>query len=137
MNPSVRNWIGAAMTRRWITLFALLCSAMSIGHGQEATERYIPLGQSPGVSGKTTLIGSVGAVDSAAGSMAVQSGAGAQPVKLTPKTRIWLDRSAARQSTLAGTIADLRPGRRVEVKFADERSRSAAEWIKVDAGTPP
>jgi hypothetical protein len=129
------------MSRRCITLFllALLCGSVSISHGQEATERFIPLGQSPGVSGKTTLIGSVGTVDSNAKSLAVQSSAGAaaQAVKLTPTTRIWLDRSAAGQSAVAGTMADLRPGRRVEVKFADERNRSAAEWIKVDAGTPP
>jgi hypothetical protein len=130
------------MSRRFIALFALLLATASISHGQEATERYIPLGQSPGVSGKTTLIGSVGTVDGNAKSMAVQSagtgaGASAQPVKLTPTTRIWLDRSAAGQSTVAGTMADLRPGRRVEVKFVDERNRSAAEWIKIDAGAPP
>lgn len=120
-----------------IALFALLTGAASLVHGQQATERFVPLGQSPGLSGKSTLIGTIGTVDSRNASLAVQSGAGSQPVKVTPATRIWLDRSAARQSTLVATLADLRPGQRIEVKFTDAIGRTTADWIKVDAGTPP
>lgn len=107
----------------------LLASAAA----QQTTERFIPLGQSPGLSGKVTLIGTVDAVDAAAKSLAVRSGAQSQRVAVADSTRIWLDRSAARQPTQAGTLADLRPGRRVEVKFRDEPTRTTAEWIKVDA----
>ena len=120
-----------------IALLTWILGTASMAHGQEATERFVPLGQSPGMSGIATLIGSIGAVDSRNASLAVQSGAGSQPVKVTPATRIWLDRSAARQSTLVATLADLRPGQRIEVKFTDAIGRTTADWIKVDAGTPP
>jgi hypothetical protein len=88
------------------------------------------------MSGKVTLIGTVGAVDSADRSLTVLSGAGPQRVKLSNDTRLWLDRSAAQQPTQPGAIADLRSGRRIEVKFSDERGRTTAEWIKIDAATP-
>jgi hypothetical protein len=129
--------IGASMNPLRIALFTLILGVASMAQGQQATERFVPLGQSPGMSGKTTLIGSIGAVDSRNASLAVQSGAGSQPVKVTKTTRIWLDRSAARQSTQVATMADLRPGQRIEVKFTDAANRTTADWIKIDAGTPP
>ena len=124
------------MKRRSIILYTLLPAAATIAHAQRTTERYIPLGQSPGLSGKVTVIGTVGAVDGGDRSLAVQSGAGTQHVKLTNATRMWLDRSAAQQPTLSATMADLRPGRRVEVKFTDDNNRTVADWIKIDAATP-
>ncbi len=124
------------MNPRRMALFTLLLGATSIAHGQEATERFVPIGKSPGVSGKTTLIGTIGTVDSGSRSLAVQSASGSQPVKMTPATRIWLDRSAAGQSTLVATMADMRPGQRVEVKFTDPNAGITADWIKIDAGAP-
>ena len=41
---------------------ALLCGVSHV-HGQKATERYIPIGQSPGLSGKYTYIGSIECID--------------------------------------------------------------------------
>jgi hypothetical protein len=135
VEPCASRAIGAGMTRRLITLLTLLLfGAAMTAHAQRTTERYIPLGQSPGISGKLTLIGTVGGVDS--GAIVVQSAAGTQRVKLTDATRLWLDRSAAQQSTAAATAADLRPGRRIEVKFSDDSARTTAEWIKIDAAAP-
>jgi hypothetical protein len=124
--------------KRLMTVLALVLGVVAFAHAQKTTERFIPLGQSPGVSGKTTVIGTIGTVDAAAKSLAVQSDAGPQRFTVTDATRIWLDRSAARQSTQTGTWADLRPGRRVEVKFpdGDGAPRTSAEWIKVDAAAP-
>jgi hypothetical protein len=125
------------MKRRSITLLSLLTLATgTIAQAQRTTERFIPLGQSPGLSGKVTLIGSVSAVDRGDGSLAVQSSAGSQRVKVTNATRLWLDRSGAQQPTQSATMADLRPGRRIEVKFTDDSDRSVADWIKIDAATP-
>lgn len=125
------------MNRTAIALSALLLVAALTAQGQQATERFIPLGHSPGMSGKTTLMGTIGSVNGSDRSLAVQSAAGSQAVKTTPATRIWLDRSAAGQPTVAATIADLRPGQRIEVKFTDPSQRTTADWIKVTAGTPP
>lgn len=125
------------MRRRPITLFAALCLGLvATGRAQRTTERYIPLGQSPGLSGKVTLIGTVAAFDDGRRSVSVQSPAGTQAVQLTDATRLWLDRSAAKQPSVSATAAELRLGRRVEVKFADPGGRGNAEWIKIDAATP-
>jgi hypothetical protein len=125
------------MKRQLMTMLVLSLGLVSFVHGQKTTERFIPLGQSPGVSGKTSVIGTIAAVDAATRSLSVQSGTGSQRCSVTDATRIWLDRSAAKQPTQEGTMADLRPGRRVEVKFADDKTCAVAEWIKVDAAATP
>lgn len=113
-----------------------LCGAALAAHAQQATERYIPLGQSPGVSGKTAMMGTV--VGYANGVLTVNSPAYPAPhqVRLTADTKIWLDRNAMRQTNMVGSAADLQPGRRIEIRFVDPASRAAAEWIKVETGVP-
>jgi hypothetical protein len=125
------------MKRQLMTMLALLLGIVSFAGAQKTTERFIPLGQSPGVSGTTSVIGTITTVDAATKSLSVQSSAGSQRFNVTDATRIWLDRSAAKQPTQEGTLADLRPGRRVEVKFLGENTRTTAEWVKVDATSAP
>ena len=121
-----------------LVMGALAASAailMNPAAAQQATERFIPIGQSPGLSGRATLLGTV--VRHADGVLAIGAAAAAAPqqVRVLPETRIWLDRSAQKQSTLSGTVADLSAGRRVEVGFVDPATRLAAAWIKVEAPT--
>jgi hypothetical protein len=94
---------------------------------QEATEMYIPIGLSPGISGKTTVIGTVQAMDAAARTLTVAGPSGTRTFAVTPKTRIWQDRSESKQANKAGSLADLQQGRRVEVKALP----AGADWIKV------
>jgi ABC-type sugar transport system substrate-binding protein len=98
---------------------------------QEATEMYVPIGQSPGVSGKTTVIGTVQALNAAARTLTVAGPSGLQTFAITAKTRIWLDRSAAKQSNQSGSLPDLQQGRRVEVKPQSAAAKAGADWIKV------
>lgn len=114
-----------------LTALHLLTCAM-VAHGQLATERFIPIGQSPGLSGKTTYIGSIQAVDAAARTLTVAAAEGALKVRIADRTSIWVDRSLLRQTNAIGTLADLRSGRRVEVKW-DAKVKDVAEWIKVEA----
>ena len=90
-------------------MFAALFAA-SMAHGHPATERYIPLGQSPGVSYKQTTVGVVEAVDPAARTITLAAPSGPIVVPLTDMTRIWLDRSKLRQASLNGTFTDLTAG---------------------------
>ena len=113
------------------SVIAVLCS-VSYAHGQKETERYIPLGQSPGVSKKFTYIGSIDAVAPADRTIT----AGGRTVKITDSTRIWIDRSALKQSTETGSISDLKQGRTVEIKYDDPARPQVAEWIKVQATSP-
>ncbi len=106
--------------------------AISHAHGQKATEQFIPIGQSPGVSLKYTSIGEIADVNAAARTVTIADPAGPQTVRVTDQTRIWLDRTKLKQSNLSGGFTDLQKGRRVEVKYADPARRDVAEWVKVE-----
>lgn len=126
-----------SQTRTQASRFLLalaLCGAALAVHAQQATERYIPLGQSPGVSGKTAMMGNV--VGYSNGMLTLSSPAYPTPqqVRVTAQTQIWLDRNAMRQTNMPGSAADLQPGRRIEIRFVDPASRAAAAWIKVETG---
>lgn len=108
-------------------LAALLCSTPA--PAQKTTEQFIPIGQSPGLSGQVTYLGTIEAADSAARSVT----AGGRSVLVTERTRIWLDRSGAKRPSVAGSFDDLQAGRRVEIKYEDDARRERADWIKVEA----
>ncbi len=110
---------------------AALCWGVSPLGAQEATERFIPIGQSPGISGTYAYLGDVVAVDAAGKTVTVRGPAGDRTIAVSERSRIWLDRSALRQSNLTGTFADIQVGRRVEVKYEDPERREKADWIKV------
>jgi hypothetical protein len=98
-----------------------------------ATERYIPIGQSPGVSHKLTVIGKIEAVDPQRKSITLAGPSGLIVVGVEDKTRIWLDRTKMRRTNLDGGFDDLVPGRVVEVKFRDQDRKRSADWVKVEA----
>ena len=119
-----RTLLGAAFA------FALL--GQSFAHGQRQTERYIPIGQSPGVSGKATRVGTIEAVDAGARTFSLATDEGRFEIAVPPGTRIWLDRSRGRQSAQSGDFGDLKIGRRAEVRFAQPARKGPAGWIKVE-----
>jgi hypothetical protein len=101
-----------------------------------ATERYIPIGQSPGISGKHSSIGALSNVDARTRLITIADAAGPKTVRITDTTRIWLDRSKLRQSNTTGKFADLVKGRRVEVKYQYPGDGKIAEWVKVEITQP-
>ena len=110
---------------------ALLCG-ISYAHGNKATEQYIPIGQSPGISNKSTSIGVIEAVNPQRRTVS----AAGHAVQITKQTRIWLDRSLLKQSNQAGSFGDLQKGRKVEIKYADLTKRQVAEWVKIQVNAP-
>jgi len=113
-----------------------LVAAASHAHGQRATEQYIPIGRSPGVSEKYSSIGPIAAVNPRDATITIADSAGARTVRITKKTRIWLDRTQLKRPNVTGRFADLRKGRRVEVKYVDPERRQVAEWVKVEITEP-
>ena len=98
--------------------------------GQESTERYIPIGMSPGVSDKYSYIGTITAIDMDEHAIAIDSNRGPRTVTITEHTRIWLDRSAEKQSNSVGVYSDCQVGRKVEVMHV-RGDESVADWIKI------
>ena len=99
--------------------------------GQQATEMFIPIGQSPGLSDKETVIGTIESVDPGTRIITVSTPSGVETVAITDRTMIWLDRSEQKQPNQNGIIGDLQKGRKSETKIRKGEPKAVAEWVKV------
>ena len=114
-----------------IILAAAMCWASYELQAQKSTEIYIPLGKSPGVSGKYCVMGRVDAVNAVNSTITVKLGAAIKACTITTATAIYLDKSKLKLSNKKGVFADIKPGLMVEVKYKDNKPDSFVEWIKV------
>jgi len=122
------------MLKYWLARVIVVVVALAgvlEAFGQEATEMYIPIGESPWVSNKSSLLGTIEAVDPGKRTLTVSGPAGTRKFQITDRTAIWIDRSAQKQRSQTGTLADLRPGRKVEIKPDEGAGQAIAKWIKV------
>lgn len=106
---------------------------LGTAHAQKATEMLIPIGESPGVSGISSVIGTIVSCEQASGIVTISTEKEQHTATLTEETKIWLDRSAVKKGGAEGSRSDCQKGRRSEVKYVYEgKTRSArAEWIKI------
>lgn len=98
---------------------------------EKATELYIPVGQSPGLSGIHTVMGQIDQVNFQDETLKMTGPSGIYTVKLTRWTFIYLDRSKAGMTNTYGKLSDCLAGDTVEVKFEDNSRSKPVEWIKV------
>ena len=108
-------------------LLSLLCAAAS---AQRATEVYITIGESPGVAGSESVVGTITHVEYGEDRMTVSTRGGERTVTITPKTRYYIDRSSEQERSVTGSFEDCREGRRIEAYVDDGGD---AVWIKIDA----
>ena len=111
-----------------LTLLASVGAALA----QKMTEQFIPIGQSPGLSGVHTRIGTVDSFSSQEAMLTLSDGSASYSVQIAEDTHIWLDKSKLGSTNEVGTAADLQSGRRLEVKYQDNDPDAPAEWIKVE-----
>ena len=121
--------------RAALALFIVLalCAGASVATAQRAAERFIPLGQSPGVSGRLSVIGTIVAVDREQRRIELSGSAGRVSVTLRDSTSIWIDRHELGLGAARGSFDDCRESVLAEVKYADPDTRQVAEWIKLRA----
>lgn len=112
-------------------LAAALIAAMP-GNAQQTTERYIPIGESPGVSYSYSYLGKIVEVDEAEHTITIEDEKGRHKMRVTEATKIWIDRSKRRRENTTGTYEDCEVGRTVEVMHLKDDSKTAA-WIKIEA----
>ena len=105
----------------------------SLIHAQQAAEQFIPIGYSPGLSAKSSFLGKLIDVDQETHTIVVDSNRGQRVIKVTPMTRIWLDRSKLKRTNTVGSYSDCEVGRKVEVMHAHD-NESVADWIKIETG---
>ena len=118
-------------------LVAVLAAALSgVASAQQATEQYIPIGQSPGALTMQGQVQSAAAPGAAGGegsiSMTSEAAPGGVSYGIGPHTRIYIDHSAQGRPNTMGALADLQPGRAIEVSIPNAETR-VASWIKVRA----
>ena len=130
--------IAAIQARRTLGIAVLLvslCAAVPAA-AHKATERFIPIGQSPGVSRVQTEIGKIEGVDPRRQSVTISTSSGILVIGIRHDSKIWVDRSKSKQTSLVGSFADLKSGSTIEVKFADPARKQFADWVKVEAAPP-
>ncbi|MGH8602513.1 MAG: hypothetical protein ACREXR_06975 [Gammaproteobacteria bacterium] len=114
-------------------LSALPASALS---AQEAMEMFIPIGDSHGVSNIYSNIGKIATVNEQNRSLTMSDSSGVRYLVTIPnEVPIWLDRSKGQGKNQVGSLADLQPGRTVEVKYKEAPTRGTsvtADWVKVE-----
>jgi hypothetical protein len=112
----------------------ILIAGLSNASAQKATEIFIPIGKSPGLSGTKTSIGKIDSVNFSQAILTVSDSTKAYTVKITDETKIWQDRSSMKLSNQKGTPSDLKAGARVEIKYINDERKDGgtAEWIKVE-----
>ncbi len=117
-----------------LALFLVAASA----HAQKATEIYIPIGKSPGLSGKHTAVGFIQTVDMETMTMTIAGGTRNWTVKMDHDTAIYLDRSSYRMKNLYGTEDDCKVGLLCEVKYVGGTRPEGVtcEWIKIQPIDP-
>jgi hypothetical protein len=112
----------------------VLFATMPLVLAQKSTELFIPIGQSPGASAKYTVMGTIDSVDMDNRTIFMQDSAGKNyDVKLTDKTKIYLDKSQLKKTNEMGTIADCSKGVYCEVLYESHARKETgeAEWIKL------
>lgn len=121
------------MSKNWIKTGTaiFLLSIMQNIDAQKATEIYIPVGQSPGLSGEYTTLGKINTINKRKQTISMSDAAGSYNLKITDKTKIWLDRSKLKLRNQKGSIKDIREGMLAEVKYQKNKRGGAVEWIKV------
>jgi hypothetical protein len=129
----------ASQTRRLLGAGALLVTLATAlpATAHKATERFIPLGQSPGISHKFTIVGKIEAVDAGRRAVTIATPSETRTVPIGPTSRIWVDRSKLRQTNLNGGFSDLAVGRTIEIRFVNPDRKQVVDWVKVEAPASP
>ena len=130
------------MLTRLFFLGVLLAVPASALFAQYTTEEFVPIGASPGVSNIYSIIGKIATVNQENRSLTLNDSSGVTYLVTIPNgVSVWLDRSKAKGKNEVGSLADLQPGRTVEVKYkgdpaprdpATRGTSLTADWIKVE-----
>jgi len=108
-----------------IIVFALILIAPSISFAHPQTERYIPIGQSPGQ--QVSFIGEISATSE---DDITVSG---KRIAVPEGTPIWIDGSRHGHKSRVGDRSDCTLGRFVEIHFHTVEGKRVANWVKVRA----
>ena len=119
------GWACARLFRPVWMLPFLFAATVAVAHPQ--TERYIPIGASPGDS--SNLVS--GVITNRRGNLIEVDG---RSIAISEETPVWIDNSRRGHTARVGDSSECRAGRFVEVRFRrdkDAEGEPAAAWVKV------
>ena len=132
LNPKDRWRANRGKSAAAICIAALIVGGiLPFASAQKATELYIPIGRSPGLSAKLTVIGKIDDVNFQNQTLTVRRASDTYIVHTTKYTLFFLDKSKLRQLNMVGTFFDSKKGMLVEVRFEAGKRDRPAEWIKL------
>lgn len=114
-----------------ILVTIILAWIYSYSNAQKSTEVYIPVGKSPGVSGKYATIGRVEAINLADSTITIAGELGSHTIKCGKDTKIWIDRTKIKQFNEGANLVDIKIGSIIESKYKGNKSDALVEWIKI------
>jgi len=120
---------------KYITIMGILIillALVTITPAEKETELYIPIGQSPGLSGKYAAMGKIEQVNYPQNTLTMSSGSETYTVKVSKRTQVYLDRSKMGQPNIYGRFSDCKQGMMIEVRFEQDERGRPAEWIKLE-----
>ena len=117
------------MTAMGITI--ILLAIVTVASAEKATELFIPIGKSPGLSGKYLVTGRIEQVNAQNKTISMSGEAGEYTVRISDRTMIFLDRSKMKQANQYGNFSDFKTGMLVEVRFEKDERGQPAEWVKI------
>jgi hypothetical protein len=116
--------------KTWLSTI-IVCAFSICLHAQKETEVFIPIGKSPGVSGKYSMICTVQTIQMNDSIMTIKQDSGNMNLMITEQTKVYLDKSRLKLQNKKGTVADIKPGMTMEVKYIDNKPGNPIDWIKV------
>ena len=108
-----------------VAALTLTVSTFSFSH--PATERYIPMGESPGVSNGKSYIGAIQSVRTTASGFTMSVEGDEKLIEVTEETKIYLDTGPGKTNRI-GTEEDCQVGRMIEVYLQED---GTAYWVKI------
>ncbi len=103
----------------------ILTGTLAFSH--PATERYIPIGESPGVSNVKSYVGAIRSVRMTASGFTMSVEDSEKPIEITEQTKIYLDTGSGRPNRI-GTEEDCQIGRIIEVYLHED---GTVYWVKI------
>lgn len=111
-------------------IFLACFATQQMAHSQKATEVYIPIGTSPGVSESKSFVGTIKRLDYETNSIELVGEDDTKIVYVNDETLYYLDRTAYGKKNATGEMHDCKVGLLIEVLTDDD---GVVEWVKVKA----
>ncbi|MGQ0428363.1 MAG: hypothetical protein ACT4UQ_00275 [Gammaproteobacteria bacterium] len=109
-------------------LAAASLAAAAPASAHPATEQYIPIGKSPGISNVKTRIGRIRSLAHTQPGMTVETQSGPAYVEFGAETRFYVQHADPARASRRGTYADCRAGLMAEAFLADD---GTVPWVKI------